>query len=102
MFESIKKTMLAGLGVAFLTKDKIEELTKEIVEKAKLSEKEARDFVDELSKKSEEARKQVKEQVEKVVKESLDRMNLATKDDIAKLEKQIHKLSEAQKKKTQD
>jgi polyhydroxyalkanoate synthesis regulator phasin len=95
MFELIKKTLLAGVGLAFLTKDKIEELTKEIVEKAKLSEREARD---ELSKKSDDARRQVKEQVEKIVKETLNKMNLATKADIAKLEEQLQKLSEAQKK----
>jgi polyhydroxyalkanoate synthesis regulator phasin len=57
MFDIIKKTMLTGVGLAAMTKDKVEELAKELAEKGKLSEKEGRDLVDELLKKSEQARK---------------------------------------------
>ena len=37
--------------MAFLTKEKIAELSKEVIEKGKLSEKEGKEFVDELSRK---------------------------------------------------
>lgn len=95
MFDLMKKTMLTGLGLAFLTKDKIEELSKEFIEKGKLSEKEGRQFIDELSKKSEEARKKVEGQIEKVVKETVKKMNLATRDDVLNVEKQVKKLVKA-------
>lgn len=95
MFDLMKKTMLTGLGLAFLTKDKIEELSKEFVEKGKLSEKEGREFFDELSKKSEDARKKVDGQIEKVVKSAVKRMNLATRNDVLNLEKQVKQLIKA-------
>ena len=37
MLEDIKKGLLAGFGTIFLTKDKIEEATKKLVDQAKLS-----------------------------------------------------------------
>jgi len=46
MFDLIKKTMLTGVGLAGLTKDKIEKLAKELAKKGKLSEKEGKKLVD--------------------------------------------------------
>ena len=40
MPELIKKTMLAGVGLALKTWDEVEDLTKELVEKGKMGEKE--------------------------------------------------------------
>jgi len=98
MIDLIKKTMYAGLGLAFMTKEKIEELSKEVIEKGKLSEKEGKEFINELLKKSEDARKEVKGQIERVVKDILKKMNLATRDDLLKLKKQLKKLEQAIKK----
>ncbi len=36
MFDLIKKTLLTGVGLAAMAKDKIEELAKELAEKGKL------------------------------------------------------------------
>ena len=91
MFELIKKTMFTGLGVAYMTKEKLEELSKELIEKGKLSEKEGREFADELKKKSDEAKKGVQEQVEKMVNSTLKKMNAATMDDLNELEQKLRK-----------
>ena len=56
MIDLIKKTFLTGVGLAFMTKEKITEISKEIIEKGKLSEKEGRELVEELLKKSEKAK----------------------------------------------
>ncbi len=40
MFDLIKKTLLTGVGLAVMTKDKVEELGKEFASQAKLSENE--------------------------------------------------------------
>ncbi|MBW2040214.1 MAG: hypothetical protein JRI46_11620 [Deltaproteobacteria bacterium] len=95
MFDLIKKTMLTGLGLAFLTKDKVEELAKEFVKKGKLSEKEGKEFIDELSKKSEDAKKEVEGKIEKVARDTMKKMNLVTRDDFLKLEKQLKQLVKA-------
>ena len=91
MIDLIKKIVFTGVGLAAMTKDKIEALGKEIAEQAKLSEKEGKDLLDELMKKSEESRKDLEKQVEKFVK----KMNLATRDDLLTLEKKVQALSEA-------
>ena len=50
MLNLIKKTMLTGVGLAGLTKNKVEKLAKELAKKGKLSEKEGKKLVDDLLK----------------------------------------------------
>jgi polyhydroxyalkanoate synthesis regulator phasin len=97
MIDLIKKTLTTGLGLAFMTKEKIEELTKELVEKGKLSEKDARELIDELLKKSKGARKKVEGEIEKVVTDTFKRMNVVTRDDFFRLEKKLEQLTKAVK-----
>ena len=92
MFDLMKKSLLTGIGLAALSKDKIENLAKALTEKGELSEKEGRDLMDDLMKKSEQARKEFKTKVEDIVKNVLGKMNLATKDDIISLDKKINNL----------
>ena len=93
----IRKVVLTGIGLAALTKEKIEEVVKEVVEKGKLSEKDGKEFIDELLKKSEGAREKVEGQIEKAVQATLKKMNLVTRDDLSKLEKQIKQLKKSEK-----
>jgi len=97
MNDLIKKVVLTGIGLATLTKEKIEEVVKEVVEKGKLSEKEGKEFIEELLKKSEGARKKVEGQIEKAVQATLKKMNLVTRDEFLKLEKQLNQLKKAVK-----
>lgn len=99
MIELIRKTLATGLGLAFMTKEKIEELAKDFIEKGKLSEREAKDFIDDLSKKSKEARKKVEEELEKMVRKTVEKMNLVTRDDFLKLQNQLEELKKAVKEK---
>jgi len=55
----LKKTALVGIGLISMTKDKIEELGKQIAKEANLSEKEGRKFVDDLLKNSEKTKKNI-------------------------------------------
>jgi polyhydroxyalkanoate synthesis regulator phasin len=93
MLDLMKKAILTGLGLAFMTKEKIEEFSKDIIEKGKLSETERKEFIDELQKKSEEARKKLQEQIQSAVDNTLKKMNIATRDDISRVEKQLAKLA---------
>ncbi|MBW1717341.1 MAG: polyhydroxyalkanoate synthesis regulator [Deltaproteobacteria bacterium] len=99
MFDLIKKTMLTGVGLAGLTKDKIEKLAKELAKKGKLSEKEGKKLVDDLLKKSDKAKKDLGAQIERGVKSTLKKMNLATREDMVKLTERIKKLEQALKEK---
>ena len=91
MFDLIKKAMFTSLGLAYMTKEKLEELSNDLIEKGKLSEKEGKEFVEELKKKSEEAKKGAQEQIEKVVATTLKKMKVATQDDLRAVEEKLRK-----------
>ena len=99
MFDLIKKTMLTGVGLAAMTKDKIEELAKELTEKGKLTEKEGKDLVDDLLKKSEKAKKDLEAQIERVVKDTMKKMNIPSGEELSNLTKRVKKLETALKEK---
>lgn len=89
MIDLIKKAFYTGLGAAELTKEKIEELAKELVEKGKVSESDIKKFVDDALTKSEERKNQLKVQLEKITEETMKKMNLATRGDLEILEKKL-------------
>ena len=89
MIDLIKKTMLAGVGLAAMTKDKVEELVEELTEKGELSEREAKELLDDLLKRSKRAKKDLDKKMENVVMKVLKKMDVATKKDIARLDKNI-------------
>ncbi len=89
MIDLIKKTMLAGVGLAAMTIEKVEELAKDLTEKGKLSEKEGNELLDDLLKRSKRAKEDLDKKIENVVMKVLNKMDVATKKDIARLDKNI-------------
>lgn len=89
MIELIKKAFYTGLGAAELTREKIEDLARELSEKGKVSESEVKKFVDEMISKSQERKDQVKKQIEKMTEDALKKMNLASREDLEALEKRL-------------
>ncbi|MEW6289141.1 MAG: hypothetical protein AB1545_04715 [Thermodesulfobacteriota bacterium] len=89
MIELIKKAFYTGLGAAELTREKVEDLAKELADKGKVSDSEIKKFVDEMLDKSQERKDQLMKQLEKVTEETLKRMNLASRDDLDALEKRL-------------
>jgi len=97
MLDIARKTILLGIGLASMTKDKVEELAKKIAEEDKLSKEEGRKLADDLLKQSDEATKNLKDQVEKFVGNILEKLNSPSRKDLQKLEERIKKLEELQK-----
>ena len=92
MIELVKKALLTGVGVAALSKEKIEDLAKEIVERGKMTDQEGKKLVDQLLSSSEEARQDLQKQIEEKVQTVLDKMDLAKKSDIDALKLEIEEL----------
>ena len=92
MKEMLKNVLYAGIGAAFLTKEKIEELKGDLVEKGKMSQEEGKQFVDDLLRKSEKAKDQLELWINKRVEERIKQLNLATKDEVADLQRKIEEL----------
>ena len=99
MFDLLKKTILTGIGIASMTKDKIEELGKKISKESKLTEEEGKKMVNDLLKQSEKARKDLEFQVQKLVKNALEKLDIPTRDELNRLEKRIKKLENLRAKK---
>lgn len=96
MIDLLKKTMLTGLGLAVMTKERLDELRDELIKKGQMSEQEGKEFVDELMRKSEQAEKEFQERVERTVQSVVERLNLATHDDIAALDAKLTALLQRQ------
>ena len=95
MKETLKNILYTGIGIAFLTKDKIEELKADLVEKGRISQEEGRQFVDDLLRRSEKARDQLDLWINERVEERIEQFNLATRDELADLRRQVEELQVA-------
>ena len=95
MKETLKNILYTGIGIAFLTKDKIEELKADLVEKGRISQEEGRQFGDDLLRRSEKARDQLDLRINKRVEERIEQFNLATRDELADLRRQVEELQVA-------
>ena len=90
--EFLKKTMLAGVGLALKTWDEVEDFTKEMVEKGKMGEKEGNKFLKELQNRYDDTQKKLESRVEKTVKEFMKKANLVTSDELKAVKKEIREL----------
>jgi polyhydroxyalkanoate synthesis regulator phasin len=92
MPDLIKKTLLAGVGLALKTWDEVEDLAKELVDKGKMTEKDGNKFVKDLKKRYEETQKKLEVRVEKTVKDFLKKANVVTSDELKAVKKEIREL----------
>ncbi|GAB6906816.1 conserved hypothetical protein [Desulfosarcina cetonica] len=92
MFDLVKKSMLAGVGLALKAWDEVEDMAKEMAEQGKMTETEGRKFIDELQSRYEETQKKLEERVERSVKELLKKMDVVTQDELKGLKKEIRDL----------
>lgn len=92
MIELIKKAVYTGMGAVSLTKDKIDEFSRELINVGKLSEQEGEKLVNELRKKADESKESLRQQTELMVEAALQRMQLAKLSDIERLGEEIAEL----------
>jgi polyhydroxyalkanoate synthesis regulator phasin len=96
MLDALKKTLYAGIGLAFLTRDKIEEMAKKMAEEAKLSEGEGKKLFEEFLRKSEEARATMEKMVTGAVATALEKLDIPRRGDIKALEARVAALEAKQ------
>jgi polyhydroxyalkanoate synthesis regulator phasin len=92
MIELIKKAVYTGMGAVSLTKDKIDEFSRELINVGKLSEQEGEKLVNELRKKADESKESLRQQTEFMVEAALQRMQLAKLSDIERMGEEIAEL----------
>jgi polyhydroxyalkanoate synthesis regulator phasin len=93
-FESIRKALMAGLGV----QEKVKELVDELVKKGELSESQGANLVKEWSDKVGKTGENLSQGITELVDKSLEKMNIPTRDEVEKLQKKVQALSARVKK----
>lgn len=63
MKDKLRKAMLIGLGLAVVTKEKAEKLSKELMKKGQLNEKDARALVNKIMAEVEKNRKRAEQEI---------------------------------------
>jgi len=89
MIDLIKKTMLAGVGATIVTKEKVETLLHDYVEKGKLSTADAKNLADRIVADGRQEYEQAKRDLGQRFQEMLKKSNLATREELAALEKRL-------------
>ena len=90
MFELVKKTLFLGFGLATLTKDKLEDLGREVARQAQLNEAKAKEFQLELNSRAEQSRQALAAEIDRRVDQAFAKVGVArskhTTDIAARLE----------------
>ena len=92
MPDLIKKTLLAGVGLALKTWDEVEDLAKELVDKGKMTEKDGSKFLQDLQQRYEETQKKLEARVEKTVKDFLKKADVVTGEELKAVKKEVREL----------
>ncbi len=88
MDEHIRKALNLGLGAIFLTKEKVQAVVDELVEKGEVGKEESRELFDRLMEKGETAGKNLEKSVKNIMKE----MELPTRKEFDELKSEIEQL----------
>lgn len=97
MLDLVKKTLLIGAGLAVMTTEKMKDLTDELVKKGEISEKEAREALAELKKKSQQAKKEWEGKIEGSVRSIMNRMDIPSRKELDELRERLAKLEQPPK-----
>ncbi|MDR6227411.1 phasin family protein [Desmospora profundinema] len=92
MKDWMKKGVAAGLGLAIISKERAEKAIQELVKKGEMTPKASRELLDQLITRGEQEQKILEESIQEHVGKTLRDWNVATQEDIRRLEQHIHVL----------
>lgn len=94
--DSFKKLFNLGLGAMVVTKEKAEEVINQMVEEGKIAEGQGKEIIDQLVERGQQQNKNLEEKISKAVEKAITELNLATKEDINNLSKEIDQIKNNQ------
>jgi polyhydroxyalkanoate synthesis regulator phasin len=89
IFETVRKALLAGFGM----QDRVKELVDELVEKGELSKSQGAKLVREWSQRADKSTVDVSQSLSDIINKTLKKMNIPTKDEVAKLDRKLQNIS---------
>lgn len=94
MKDIVNRAVSLGFGIAETSKEQVEKLVEELVKKGELSRADSAGFANEMMKRAEAAQQRMKDSIREGVKSVVAELNLATKEDIGRLERKLDVLLE--------
>lgn len=92
VMDTVKKIAYTGIGLAFMTGDAVRDMAQKIASESKMSEEEGKRLVEEMTKRTEEAREKLEDRIDNRVREYLDKVGVPKVDQIKTLKERIAKL----------
>ncbi|UCG13906.1 MAG: phasin family protein [Deltaproteobacteria bacterium] len=92
MFEMIRKSLLASLGAAVVTKEKVEDATKRWVDEGKISREEAERLAQELVESGQQQWDDIQGKVTETVRKGLDTFDIGSKGEFQELTERVENL----------
>ena len=96
MSDFMDKVVNFGFGAYAVTKERAQSLIDEMIEKGQISKEERSKAVDDLMQKAQEERTEFNQRIEDNIKQVMQRLDLATRDDIRELHKKLDQLLQKQ------
>lgn len=93
IMESMRRVLLASIGLAVVTRDELKEFIDKMVERGEIAEQEGKKLYAELMEKRKKKTGEAEEIASNRMREMLDRMDVPTKADIDALSDKISSLS---------
>jgi polyhydroxyalkanoate synthesis regulator phasin len=92
MLEEVRKGLMASLGTLFLTRDKIEEVIRTLVEEAKLSREDAQRLTNELAEVGQHRWQHFEKTVTETVRKGLVSLDVSKQSDLRALQARVDQL----------
>jgi len=94
MIELIKKSLYAGIGAAVLTKEKIQEMTRRLVEEGKITTEESEKLADEMVKSGERQWEEMSHGISEAMKRWTENLDVVRRKDLTLVEERIKLLEQ--------
>jgi polyhydroxyalkanoate synthesis regulator phasin len=94
MKDTLKKVGLFGIGLWALTEDKINELSKELIESGEMNKKDGKKFVKEVIEEQKKQKEDIEKKINAKVQETFKRADVVKKEDLKILKEQMQQIQE--------
>lgn len=83
---------MAGLGLISYSRERVEKIAQELVEKGELSQSEESEFVKKMMDRAEKDKQELEKKVGEVVENTMQRMNVPTRKEFEELKEEIRSM----------
>lgn len=95
MKDTLERIITLGLGTIAVTKEKAEQVARELMKEGQINRKEADVMVKRLMKKGEESRKDLNATVEKAIHGVMKKLDIPSRSEVERLKAEIARLKKA-------